>query len=81
MLAEIIFFSSPPFFFFPSLIQLRWDEGFIILIPLQQPCSAQMCLCPDERISGSMANTITYKYSCNELCWDSGYKNLNQDLR
>lgn len=27
-----------------------------------------------------MANTITYKYSCNELCWDPGGTNITHDL-
>lgn len=27
-----------------------------------------------------MANAITYKYSCNELCWDPGGTNIPHDL-
>lgn len=71
---------SPPtlslFFLLPQfdLAELGWRFHYFNSSP------AALRLCPDEGISGSMANTITYKYSCNELCWDPGGTNMAHNL-
>lgn len=74
---KVCLFSSVCYpLFLPLLLQFvpaERDEGFIILIPLLQPRSAQTRLLSDGRINGSMANTIKNKYSCNELSRDSGH--------